>query len=415
MSVSNDLVYNCLVDTARIDQIALMTSKEESEQALLVQQRDGRSAIRGGNIKEVHFLPEGDFWQVVNGAVSMIANRKRLRQIIGVDRTTSIRETEHEKNQVQNEVNEYKTKLQNIKRDEHRYKVEWNNLKREDEIARLEMQKHEETIERVQEEAAAAENITVDTTEYENDVQEAQKGLDELKEKEEEIANNIETLKAPIRELEAKVEETRARSEKVSKDLNNAEEKVTEYMKTVQHHQRNLEKRRHKLQQYEATRKKQCDLIQERTEKAEEAKNKARQVTFQTRQTQEKRRQKHSAENDDEDPELQNETIEENYQSELEAIEPIETNKQPQYYRTKIQRIEQEIEKERRRRQITEVDPEVALSKYQRAKKDLEEKMEQVVTIEENEKHLIKDLTDRRNRWKNFRGEYCEVTFSSCL
>ena len=61
---------------------------------MLVQQ-NGKSSVRGGNIKEVHFLPDGDFWQVYSGAVSMTSNTRKLRQQIGVDRTTGTLRPQH--------------------------------------------------------------------------------------------------------------------------------------------------------------------------------------------------------------------------------------------------------------------------------------------------------------------------------
>eukprot|EP00957_Ditylum_brightwellii_P008086 613333-Ditylum_brightwellii.AAC.1 len=67
LSISDDLVFNCLVDIFRIDVKALATSKEESEEKLLIKESNGREFIRGGKVKEVFFLPNGDYWQVKNG------------------------------------------------------------------------------------------------------------------------------------------------------------------------------------------------------------------------------------------------------------------------------------------------------------------------------------------------------------
>ena len=59
LNIVDDLVYNCLVDNSRINQIALSASKDASERALLVRV-DGKDTIRGGKLKVVYFLPEGD-------------------------------------------------------------------------------------------------------------------------------------------------------------------------------------------------------------------------------------------------------------------------------------------------------------------------------------------------------------------
>ncbi len=400
ITVSNDLVFNCLVDTGRIDQKALMNSKAESEEALLITQ-NGRSSIKGGNIKEVHILPEGDFWQVFNGAVSMSANRKKLRQLIGIDKTAAIRDGENEIEQLSFEVNDLSSKEKNLKNERHQHKVRWNQLKNEDKKARLQIQELEDTIERIREEAAAAENVTVDTTEYEDEVRDAENSMDELKMKEEEINKIIESLKPNLRELEAKVEETRARSEKVTLDLNEASNKLQEYLRSQQQRDRILEKKRDKLKQFEDVREKQLVDIEGRRGKTNEAMLKARQVTHQIKQTKEKKSKKKDTLEEDQSDDEGNQTSQNN----LESIEPILVNKTSQYWKEKIQRGEKEIERERERRKISEVDPEVALDKYQRAKADLETKMEHVIAIEENEKNLVHDLRDRKTRWKHFRGE----------
>jgi chromosome segregation ATPase len=90
----------------------------------------------------------------------------------------------------------------------------------------------------------------------------------------------------------------------------------------------------------------------------------------------------------------------------LATIEPVETEKEPNYYRGKIQRAEKDIERERHRRRLAEIDPEVALEKYQRAKKDLDSKLDQLSKIETTVKSLVADIKGRKKRWKEFCGEF---------
>ena len=369
-----------------------MESKQASQQALLLENH-GKSSIRGGVIKEVHFLPDGDYWQVFNGAVSMSANNRKLRQIIGVDRTTSIRETEIEIDQIMMEINELSTKADNLKKIRHQYKVQWNNLKKEDQKARIEIQKLDDIIYRIQEEAAAAENVTVDTTEYEDDVKEAEKTYNDLKDKEDEVGKIIEDMQEPIRELEAKLKETKDRNRKIASDLEDAHNKVTECMRSQQQRKNLIEKKRSKLQQIEELHEKHIELINERSEKTQEGKHKAQQVTHHTSQTEKKR--KGMSTPDD---------LQEN-EADIESIEPIETNKPATFWQKKIQNGEREIEKERSRRQISEVDPEVAFGKYKRAEQDLQEKMEQVESIEITQESLVDDLKNRRRMWRDFRSK----------
>lgn len=108
LSISDDVVFNCLVDNVRIDQIALALSKEQSEELLLVQGNNGKESIRWAEIQRVFFLPHGDFWQVKGGYRTMTSSdsRKGLRQTIGIDRTAAINEAQREKDTLQQEVDE---------------------------------------------------------------------------------------------------------------------------------------------------------------------------------------------------------------------------------------------------------------------------------------------------------------------
>ena len=402
LSVSNDLVFNCLVDSAKIDTIALLDSLQESEEKLHVS-ANNRSSIRGGVIREVHFLPNGDSWRVYNGSKSMMSNTRAMRQVIGVDRTTSIRETESEKQQLEIELKDLASKQQNLSRERHEYKVQWNNLNKEDKNMRVEMQDLEETISRIQLEAAAAENVTFDTKDYEDDVQHAAEVVDDLKSKEEETKKEIEELMKPIGDLEAKVEETQSRSAKVSNDLQEATNRFGQYMRTKQNRETILDKKRTKVAQLEDHREKFMERIEESAEKRADTKFKAQRATYQYQQD-----QKSSDEEGDQEDQEDNDVdlSEDEIKAKIEAIEPIETNKTPDFYKNKIERGEKEIEKERKRRQISEVDPEVALMKYQRAQKDLDDKIQQLHSIEANEVSLVDDLKARRKMWKAFRGKY---------
>jgi len=409
INIPSDLVYNCLVDFGKIETRALMNSIEESQEALLIQENGGRCSIRGGNIKEVYFLPQGDNWTVNNGAFAQYANKRPLKQSIGIDRTQAIREGENEAQLLSEEVEGLQVLARQMKDKRHRYKVEWNNLKGEDRSARREIERLDDVLEKIREESTEAENITIDTTEYEDDVNEAERACDDLKGKEEETKKVLEELNAPILDLEAKVDETRARSEKVTNDLNEASEKLSEYMRGQQQRDRALEKKRKNLKKIEEARDAQIKKVEQRTEMSEEAMQKARLVTYQIQQTLKKKEENASGfpSNDDEDKSA------EELNEELELIEPIDINKNPDYYKNKIQRGEKEIERERKRRQITEVDPEVALDKYQRAKKDLETKMKQLVSVEENVTRLVEDLRERKERWKTFRSHISEMSNQS--
>lgn len=122
MSIMEPLVYNCLIDNASADQAALMMSKEASEQALLIE-KQGRCTIKGGNIKQVYFLPNGDKWQVSRGgALSIVSNYKRLTQTIGLDRTRAIQEAERELDLLRIELRNAEDDGSKVKREREDYK-----------------------------------------------------------------------------------------------------------------------------------------------------------------------------------------------------------------------------------------------------------------------------------------------------
>lgn len=289
--------------------------------------------------------------------------------------------------------------------------MQWNKLKKEDTQARVEIQRLEETIDRIQGEAAAAENVTIDTKDYEDDVKEAEKACDDLKVKEADIQTEMETMESPIRELAVKVGETKARSSKVTNDLSKAADKYADYMRTQQQRDKGLKKKREKLLQTEAVRSKHIEVIEERSTKTKEAEEKAQRVTYHTKETHKKRKQLTSS-SDNEEEDIQNDEADD-HEDDYKSIEPVDTNKAPPYWKNKIERGGKEIKIERERRQITEVDPEVALQKYQRAKKDLEDKLMQVRSIEENQQSLVGDLRDRRDMWKVFRSHISNMSNDS--
>ena len=244
--------------------------------------------------------------------------------------------------------------------------------------------------------------MTIDTKDYEDDVQHAANAVDELKGKEEELKKEVEELRKPIGDLVAKVEEMQSRSDKVDKDIDAATVRFGQCARAKQNREAILEKKRTKVAQFEDHREKLSERVEESAQKTKDTKFKAQRATYQFQQD-----QKLSDEEGGEGNQEENDAnlSEEEIKAKIEAIEFVETNKTPDFYKNKIERGEKEIEKERKRRDITEVDPEVALMKYQRAQKDLDDKIAQIELIEANEVSLVDDLKARRKMWKAFRGK----------
>ena len=402
LHIENDLVFNCLVDQSRIDQRALTSSREESEKHLLMKRSDGKEEIRGRTIKEVYFLPNGDFWQVKRGYRSMISNDRQLKQTIGIDRTAAIEEAEREAEQLNQELREQREKEASTLKEHKEHKVRWNKENRAMRQTSKEIENIMNAVDDIKAEADNAENVTIDTTELEEDVKVAEESLESLKEKESDIRKAMEELKPAINDKEKQLEETYIRNEKIIADLESVNEKLEEFVKSQAKRQEKEDKQKAKVAQVEEYVVKQKDEVVNVTETMDNATMKARLMTFKRHQ-QKNRRNEGSNDRSLVEPQL----------DDLEAIEPLETDRNPTQLKAKIERSLKQIEKEKERRQLRETDPEVALEKYQRSKKDLDAKVDQVETIEKNVCALAEDIRSRRKRWIEFRGHIVTLTNNS--
>jgi chromosome segregation ATPase len=412
LQISDDLVYNCLVDMAAIDQIALLPDRETSERLLLLQGQDGKSAIRGNHIRQVFFLPRGDFWQVQRGNLTMISNERKLKLSIGVDQSEAIKEAESDLSQLTEEMNELKVQSQDVSQQRRQLKINWNEAKRGRERAQAMIRKCESNIMELRLEAEAAKNVITDTSELEDEVKDAQEQYDALKAQQLTHERTKEELLPAIQLLETQLEEIRARNDKILLDIQQSEHQLESYLQGQVERDRNIEKKRDKVEKFKQARLKQLEVIEAYTKTKDEALQIARRLTFQ-QQKLERRRQEQDSNQDSDDHLVDFNTYEDASQpteAELETITPITTNKEPEYYKAKIEREQRHIEKEKERRRLTESDPEVAFQKYRRAKEALENKMETLDRIQDNNEKLILDLKNRRMKWKQFRTHIAGVT-----
>ena len=202
LSIENTLVFNTLVDQAKIDQNALSASKEESERLLLVVDNNDKESIRGGNIKEVYFLPRGDVWKVnAQGYRNMRSNERQLRQTIGADTTAAIEEAKNELQQLEEESKVLTTQLEHHAEELLTAKKKWNEAKKSQRQAKDKITELENTISQLQTEIDASTNIEeTDTTELEEDVTNAEDDLVVLNDK-------VESNEKERQELEPVVEE----------------------------------------------------------------------------------------------------------------------------------------------------------------------------------------------------------------
>ena len=397
LSIENDLVYNCLVDNCKMDVKALSVSKEDGERALLVEDHNGRESIRGGMIQQVYSLPKGDFWQLKRGNRLMISNDgPGLRQTIGVDRTAAIENAMTEKKMLERELREQRAQENSILEESKSVKLEWNKENREARKTDNAIKVLQETLEALHEEAESAENVTIDTSELEEDVKNAEANVEKLNEKERDCDKVIKDQQPIVEQIKRQLEEVTTRNESVISDITVAEKKMEIFLRERAHRQEIINKKKKKIEQLEAHKRDQDEVLNAHTEKANDTLTKARLITHRNRMGKEN-------ETDSSD---RKKTSDIN----LDSIEVVATDKEPNYYKSKIDQFERKIERERKRRELSEHDPTIALEKYKRAKLDYDAKVKTINEIQEKTEFLQEDLNSRRKRWRIFRKHIATMT-----
>jgi len=398
-----------MIDNGRSDQKAVCESKQVSEQKLLVE-TNGKQSIRHRNIKTVYFLPAGDYWQVYNDQLSMTSQNGIRRTSIGIDKSRAIVEAESELVQLKTEKEQKARDLNDVKKDRHGHKVVWNDWKKKERVARDKINKLTDEIERIREEAEAAENVTFDTSDLEDEVNKTQIEYDRLKGEEEELTKAVDDLLPGIQAIQAQIDEVVTRNEKVMEDLNEAEDKLSTHLQGQQQRARNIEKRKKKVEMAVKECQQQLEQTQGKESKMQDTLRKARILTVRKRNVDENRKRKvQRDENGEEDVELVDEEL--YTEEEINSLDPIIVAKDPEYYVKKMRELKRRIESERKSKRMTESDPEVALEKYMRAKKALDTKMFQIEKIENNRTMLQNDIIVRKKRWRDFRSKLHHVSF----
>jgi len=207
LSSDNAMAWNFLIDSGNIDQSALCDSKGDSESALLISDNRGAS-IRGGNVKKVYFLPEGDHWETKGGMKTMISNERKMIQTIGTDRREAIRVAKEELRTIADDLKRAKQEQKGLDDALHDAKVKWNHSTKEYKKATTGIKKAEENLEKLKAEADESEEPQEhDTTEYENDVQEKETEVASCKNKEAALLQEIESLRPAVDEKRAEIDE----------------------------------------------------------------------------------------------------------------------------------------------------------------------------------------------------------------
>jgi len=395
LNVQDDLVFNCLVDNAKIECVALFSSKEESERALLIRDNSGRESIRGGNIGRVIFLPNADYWEVRKGYRSMISNDRganSLRQSIGVDTSQKIEQVKDELVELNSALEEARFKEAKVLKKHREVKISWNENNRSLNQVNKNILNFQNILETLRGDAEAAGNFSIDTTELEEDVTKAEEDKEGIKGNEEELRRQIEVMKPPIQTIREKYEEITSRAQKIMGDISNAESEMEQFFKEQSFIEQKLKKKHERVKHFETAISEQEKILLDETDSLQTSRQKAALLTA---TTQKKRRS--------------TDTEQITTQEELDAIDPISTDKDPGYYNCKVTEMCKQIERAKKRKRITE-DPEVLLEKYKRAKQMLDSKLESVEMIKGNVDNLNLDLDNRKKLWREFRRHIAETT-----
>ena len=274
------MAFNFLVDSKKIDTSALTDSKDGSERALLVR-NGGKSSIRGGKIRKVFFFPKGDHWDVNKGDQAVWSNDKPLKQTVGVDRSRAIESAKHEMKAMQQELARNKSEEKAVKEASFKAKKLWNEAQKEYRTVDNKIKKMEELLDRLKAEAETSEEpATIDTTEFEADIQNAEEAVQDLKKQEAAITREIESLKPNVEDKEKQLGEVTARNNKILSDMDKLDAKLEDIVKGQALRQAQVDKVKAKVEQVESALLQQEEVVRDIKGKVGEAQATARQMQF---------------------------------------------------------------------------------------------------------------------------------------
>ena len=405
LQITDDLVFNCLVDNANIESRALSKSKGESENLLLTEDSNGKFTIRG-RVKQVYCLPNGDHWSVRGGSLAMVANDKQLKKSIGVDKTRALAEAKNELEEMKKEHGELEQELTKVDHQHTKHLKEWNYAKRDGRKNKEKINALTQKIDEIRAEEDSAATFDTDTSEHEQDVVEAEQNVEVVKEKETALQEDIERHKPEIASIRTELEEVQVRNEKVLADMKAADEELREYAQDQSQREEKVKKRREKFQQLE-------NILAQQEEKVAQVQNSRNKALTTARKLQYKRtqREKMQGEAQGEGGDTQitaltmestDEPTQEPTDEELDSIEVHDEEQKPDYFESRIQRAKDKIEREKQRREMSRDDPAEAYEKYVRAKNTYNGKLEKIEESEKTLEDLSQDLKKRKRRWRQF-------------
>ena len=399
------LQFNCLVDNAKIERKVVARNLELSERHLLVN-NGGGNQIRGP-YDHVYYLPKGDYWQVKGGTRANFSNDKPIRNTIGVDKSAAIEESRREEARLNKELVEKTANEAKLQHEHLRYQREWNKTKKAMKENLTLIAEISEKIEQIKDEMEASASVTIDTSEYEEEVAQAEEAIDKFRHSEQKLSAQRDELLPRIAEIRSQLDETIVRNQKVRDEISDAENQLTQLLETQTQQKSQLAKKREKLEKYRTVVASHEQNIEGFVAEREIALRKARKLQFRYQQRLD------SANRVTENVQLEvppEEFSQDATTEDLEAIEPITVRHEPEHYEARIKNAQRKIEQERARRKVSGEDPAVAFEKFQTAKREYNKLLASIEATERSNEALKKDLKRRQKRWSQFRSHLSLTT-----
>jgi hypothetical protein len=417
LTIQDDLVFNTLVDNAKIDQKGLAMDKESSEEKLLERNdSNGKLQIKGGKLREVYFLPRGDYWSVRNGAKTTISNERKFRKTISTDKTAMIEQAKAEVAELKAELAESRRVEGRLESEHTRLQKEWGQAKRKMRDNDSAMTELGDRIDQIKSEMETAANTTIDTTEYEEDVAQHEEQRAALEQQQSRLKEELEAKKPEIEMLKTRIDEVTIRNQKIMKDLGEAEDEMTQFLNTQSQRKDALERKRERVRKYNEAIAAHQDHLDACCAEEAKAMLMARRLHFTLNQVTGKNQNSQRGGGGGRNG-SGSQTVtpggEEATQSQdisggggdrlvptdrdLEAIEPLQTDQDPDYFVSRMNRAQAKLNKERERREVADEDEAGAYEKYQRAKADYMKIKKDFIELEQRIEDTKEDVNTRRN------------------
>lgn len=418
LNISNDLVFNCLVDNAGIEKIGLGKSKEESQAKLLTTDESGKSMIRGGKINQVYFLPRGDMWQVRGGNTSLISNERKMRKTLSADMSQAIAEARRDFEQCQAE-------LESVEKESHRWEGEHTKLARSWNQANRDRQSNDkkinDLIQRVDQLKAEMENAALNTTEdtsvYEDEVRQREEELSKCGDEAERLKRRIDEMKPSIEQTKAKIDEVTSRNEKIIEELTVAENAMTQFLETQSQKKDAAQKKKEKLDKYRAAIAKHEEKIKGMQSAVDKARRDARILHFRLKYARD-RRESVAGDGTPVNEESTGIRGPDPTEEDLAAIEEVNPDQDEQFFEARIKRMKDKLEKEREKRKVRGESMEEAFQAYISAQEEIHGRNQEVESLAVKIASIEEDLKARNKRWKQFRRhlqDKTDIKFSEML